>query len=457
MHINEVLSYGAGWSLLTEQRTSAWSDLQSAVDQIDERRLLSMGQSTYRIQEGTSVNTIASITFQRLWDQLLQSMGWEDHRIQSKARGGLNLVIRNSKDHVSARLISSDRITPTFVNWLLVEAPQMDTRGLCDLAVAILPMESVQALITDRRRAHDLFTFDRARAQFTDLLPLRHSTPVVILGISSDPAFFGVEEFIVELPTTGGPNLIEKSIVFPPEYYQAGVSILSYFGEVLKQKHPDIRAKVRIEQDGLTVRLYIESASGDQEIIERTLEQYGLVVADELPPSSFFEGSLQVMGLKHKLEMVQFELRHTRELLAVSEGTYAQVIKDLHDEIGHLRRYVGYQLSQVDAAHSLVAQQTELSGRLLTAHVEHSTILVQDLIKQVVDNQRIVDALMLIDQKLSSGIGPGDEERLNEALSVIYGEKPEVLGPLRSALSNLSYGVAGNYIFQLLQAFLATL
>lgn len=45
-----------------------------------------------------------------------------------------------------------------------------------------------------------------------------------------------------------------KAIEFPPEYQQAGVGILSYFGTYLREQYPEEKAKVKIEQDGLTVR-----------------------------------------------------------------------------------------------------------------------------------------------------------------------------------------------------------
>jgi hypothetical protein len=76
---------------------------------------------------------------------------------------------------------------------------------------------------------------------------------------------------------------IVRNIEFAPEHFQAGVAILSYFGTVLRQKHPHTKATVRIEQDGLAVRLVIVSPDNETEVIEKTLSDYGLVMSGRMP------------------------------------------------------------------------------------------------------------------------------------------------------------------------------
>jgi hypothetical protein len=73
-------------------------------------------------------------------------------------------------------------------------------------------------------------------------------------------------------------NNIIRSIEFPPEYHQAGLTILNYFGTLINQRYPEIPVTVRIEQEGLKVRLTIQTPGGHREIVEQTLQAYGLVV-----------------------------------------------------------------------------------------------------------------------------------------------------------------------------------
>jgi len=114
---------------------------------------------------------------------------------------------------------------------------------------------------------------------------------------------------------------IERCIEFPAEYKQAGISILSFFGEVLKQKHPNMEAVVRIEQDGLNIRMVIEPKSGEPEIIEKTLDEYGLVITGQMSPEKFTSDPFLVISLKHELSMAKARIEAQKELLHYQECT----------------------------------------------------------------------------------------------------------------------------------------
>ena len=75
-----------------------------------------------------------------------------------------------------------------------------------------------------------------------------------------------------------GGTRVQRVIEFPPELKQAGIGILSYFSEVLKQRYPAHEMAVRIEQFGTKVRLTVDSPSGWRDTIEHDLETYGRVV-----------------------------------------------------------------------------------------------------------------------------------------------------------------------------------
>jgi len=96
---------------------------------------------------------------------------------------------------------------------------------------------------------------------------------------------------------------IIRTIEFAPEHFQAGIAILSYFGTVLRQKHPETKATVRIEQVGLCVRLVIATTDNEEEVIEKTLNEYGLVMSGKLRPSQYLTEPQHVMELENKLEL----------------------------------------------------------------------------------------------------------------------------------------------------------
>jgi hypothetical protein len=139
--------------------------------------------------------------------------------------------------------------------------------------------------------------------------------PVDVLIPTTDGTFcdhaLKVVELTAEFDTTGRQIVINRSIEFPPQYHQAGLGILSYFGTVLREKYPDHNAAVRIEQDGLTVRLIVESETGDRQIIEKALEEYELVVRGEAAPDEFFQSRAKVLELKNELR-IRLEHFHGR-------------------------------------------------------------------------------------------------------------------------------------------------
>lgn len=136
-------------------------------------------------------------------------------------------------------------------------------------------------------------------------------------------------------------SLIERFIEFPPGCHEAGMSILNYFGTVVRQKYKNIAVGVIIRQDGPKVTMIIETPEGERQKIERTLEEYGLVLKGLMLPEEFLADPLQVMALRNKLEIAQMELRQTSQLFQFAEKQYGERIMTLEEEVRWLRSHVG--------------------------------------------------------------------------------------------------------------------
>lgn len=452
MYIVKAISYLGGWELLRRDKPTELGDLHDAIAFLIEKNLRDPDIVSRFRRESTNVSPmrISGSNFVRAFDYFLRMRSWDqDHRVVSRNQRGMRAFVPNLNNGVGASLVTLNR--GTFPNWLLAEVPWLSAQEVCTVSVLVVLLENSKRLIEDVRGA--ILTYEVCRAQIADLLPLRPTSPFVILGISPKDAPMEVEELeAVPRDTFGSESILEKCIEFAPEHYQAGVAILSYFGEVLKQKHPDLKAKVRIEQDGLKVRMHIESATGDRETIEQTLQEYGLVIAQQAPPEVLFSGPLQIAALEHKLELAQMEIRHTQQLLALTESSYAARVTRLHDEVTYLRRYMGAQLRQVDATHLLLSQQVQSGERMLLSQMEHSRVLVTTLIEEVKISPDAVAALRFIHQKLGDGVTLADERDIKKALAAVLAEAPGLFSRLGEALRNVAYGVGGNYVFQWLQA-----
>ena len=143
---------------------------------------------------------------------------------------------------------------------------------------------------------------------------------------------------------------ILRVIEFPPHHRQAGISILSYFSDIVKQKYPNVDVNVRIEQFDNKVRLVINSPSGFKEIIEKTLEEYGQVINGSIEPKDFFDNQIYILQLQNKFELVALELRMTKNLLETTEARSAERIESMEQEFSRLHTLIGNSLSQLGSA-----------------------------------------------------------------------------------------------------------
>jgi len=143
-----------------------------------------------------------------------------------------------------------------------------------------------------------------------------------------------LEARIAEIGTFDDADTIIRSIEFNPEHRQAGLGILSYFSEVVKQKYPDKNISVSIKQEDNIVSLIIITEEGDKEIIERALDQYGKVIIGDLLPRELFNNPLHTAQLENKIEIANTEIRSLERLLGIQDNT----ITYLKESIGMLSR-----------------------------------------------------------------------------------------------------------------------
>lgn len=112
---------------------------------------------------------------------------------------------------------------------------------------------------------------------------------------------------------------IKRTIEFKPQYFQAGLSILNYFGTVLRSKYPNTKAKVTIEQEELRVTMIIETTDGEQEKIEKVLSEYGLVIQGEIEPEDFVTTPNEIVELKNHLRLAIAQIENQKEILKIRE------------------------------------------------------------------------------------------------------------------------------------------
>ncbi|MDP1990165.1 MAG: chromosomal replication initiator protein DnaA [Syntrophales bacterium] len=214
-----------------------------------------------------------------------------------------------------------------------------------------------------------------------------------------------------------------RSIEFPPEYRQAGIAILSYFAEILEKRYPRIQSTVRIEQEGRTVRLSVETSSGNIEVVERTLEEYGLVVTGKRTPEDFFENPLHAMALRNKLEIANLELRHTRDLLATTTTMHEGRVKSLEKQVTEL--------------HNLILMSLSISGGLSQS--------IRGLQNSTSENPHLSRALEIIATAVDNGISPENQSMIEQQLKVIADHDRSLFSRV-SEIARHAVGSAGGHV-----------
>jgi hypothetical protein len=220
---------------------------------------------------------------------------------------------------------------------------------------------------------------------------------------------------------------ILRTIIFQPEFKQAGISILSFFSEIVSRKYPNMDVGVRIEQQGNKVTLVIETPAGEIEKIEHELSNYGLVVTGQVPIEEYLPIPTDAMLLKHKLEIANLELRQTRDLLGSERNSYAKRIESLEDQIGFMRKI--FDKAQYDN------EQTTATLRQLAAS---NSLDVQNVLLRIVD---------MLEKN-----GEVDQRALHDQVVALAKQSPSVIDRLNELFIKGSIqGAAGNYLYAALQ------
>jgi predicted SnoaL-like aldol condensation-catalyzing enzyme len=443
MFINRVISFQEAWKFLSESKPKQLQEVIDSISRLDRNILLDPRyQQHYRPTEDEPLR-ITPMTLSRCWRKLVENEGWRHVRIANDHDKRSRLFLRNCKEGVSIRILSGDRAM--LPNWIFVETQKAYEIGACEISVLLVPMENLQEIYT--HNSGPRLYFEDVEFQLSELSPIRANAPFVIIGFSEFESQIEIIDMLSE-EVYGQINTIDKCIEFSPEQYQAGMGILSYFGEIIRTKHPDIQAKVKIEQDGSLVRLHIETEDGTKEIIEKTLEEYTRVVSNKEPIETLFDNKIHMIALQNKLEMANMEVRQTREILELTKEASGTRLSSLEEEVQYLRSHIGSQMSLASESSKIIKTQASASNKVALELINSSSLLVKDLLADKLMNLKVLEALEVIDKRLENGVSQDDEVVLKGALRVITEESPDIIDELGMALKNTAYGVSGNTVYQ---------
>ena len=313
MFITDIVTYGIDPGDFETKYASEIADIQSVIEQLS-RESIGKSRPKRGPRSDDDNDDVTTWKMKYLWEELVQEQGWQESRAHVEGAVGRRFHMR-MLGYLKGRVSCTFSTHRDHLNrWMYTYTPIAFKNGLVDIPIMILPTKQVYEDYFDRHFGMRE-EFERIISELIELSPLSHSHPFVIIGVSSQQSVLNFQSIDSEKGIDNEKVILNKSIEFPPEFRQAGLGILNYFGEVVREKCPDAGAKIRIEQDGSMVRLIIEGEDGSREIIEKALEEYELVVTGQKPPESLFEDKVKVLELKNELRIAEARIESQRDII----------------------------------------------------------------------------------------------------------------------------------------------
>lgn len=311
MYIHQVVSYLGAWEKLNRDHEAELAEILTATSNYFSGRVVVDDKDDRIVGFGT----------RRMWEKALFDLRWNlnDQTYYSPAGKRVHLgSLGPSKHGISVQLNFGN--PSWFHRWLFSQGALAVRYAQVRIPVLVAPMREFERR-EDRpaRTLGSLSYFEYLKDQLETLAPLSSTFPFLILGVSDQTLLLPPP--ITELPSD--PNItterlvIDRCIEFPPEYHQAGLGILNYFGTFLRENYPDREAKVRIEQQGLTVRMTVETTDGNVETIEKALRDYELVVTGKVKPEAITANEKVILDMRNELRIAQFRIESQQDIIDV--------------------------------------------------------------------------------------------------------------------------------------------
>lgn len=330
MFITEIVSYGIDKSLFEKKYGDRLLEIQKSLEGLT-RENIGASKPRHGPQGENGEVTIWKMKY--LWEELVQEEGWTESREHIESAVGRRFHMR-MLGFINGRVSCTFSTHRDHLNrWLYTSTPIAYKNGLVDLPIMVLPVRQLYQEFFDNRGMGIREEFERIIGELQELSPLSHSHPFILLGISSQKADIRWRVLEAEKELHGEKVILNRSIEFPPEFRQAGLGILNYFGEVVREKYPKENAKIKIEQDGSIVRMIVEAENGSREIIEKALEEYELVVTGKMPPESLFDNRAKILELKNELRIAESRIESQRDLIEYQRQDMAELRQLFHSSL----------------------------------------------------------------------------------------------------------------------------
>lgn len=310
MYINKVFNVGCAWEMLRENNATELSELQVALAN------LGYVDSIKEMKDG-----VLSNLSDMEWRCRNYAFGVRASFKEFKAAPSKPNMIQMGALKSEVAIDIGMNIPTSLDSWVTFRSKSASSLGL--IPVLIMPLD-----VGKDSSFRMSFDYVVQRIQYLDIV---EGNSFLILGCSYDYS---------DIEVIDSDKVIRRTITFEPHQIQAGVGLLSYFSEVLKQRCSEANSKVSIEQDGEKVRLRIKSAAGTEHKVEALLNEYGEVLNGTRQPEQLMTDQVQLLSLQNKLDMAAMEVKHQQSILALTKSNYDQRIFSLEEQVADLKHMI---------------------------------------------------------------------------------------------------------------------
>ncbi|WP_019411204.1 hypothetical protein [Pseudomonas psychrophila] len=307
MFINSVVSFKGAWDVVVK---SDGGELEEAMEALAE-------MVTH--MEGNEQRS----SYREFWDEALNKRGWKSIGKEFYEIGGRKVNLTHMGASKNGFCVSLPMgIVDTLSRWIFQQSTLAVKLGLIEIPVMLVPMRKFFRSSGSHLVRRE--SFEAHLSQLEVLSPLSHQHPFLILGYSSEASVKGptVTEILPDTNVKQPNYVVDRSIEFPSEYHQAGLGILSFFGAYLREQYPEENASVKIEQQGLTVRMIIETESGRSEVVEKALHEYELIVTGAERPEKFTKSDKLILELRAELRIAKLRVESQQDIIGVQNAMY---------------------------------------------------------------------------------------------------------------------------------------
>lgn len=438
MIISKVISYADTWEQFeAEENSCEYTDLVAAIDSLDSRELMTLRAASHFYRKYTHNGLKTSR------GEKLQEFGWKKYQtigegFEAYEKNNYSLLFCESLFVDEAEVL---RFSILFSS--VLSAFDSSYRDVHEGSLIILVSDHSEGVVGS---AINTTSFELLKNQLTGFGPSLMELPFFIVGVAA-----AKPKDISVIPLKRkkiNSREIKKYIEFSNDNCQAGISILSYFGEVLKSKHPDTKNKIRIEQQENSVVMTIDTDYGNREIIEKTFNDYGLVLASKMPPETVFDSKMDVLAFKQKLERAEVEVRQTRDILQLKSDEHIDFKRSSRQEIEFLKQVICQQSQQLDQSHKTINTNSESIADMMRKQSSIVHMAFKTLKCNEEFHKKTLLDLQIIEEKIvSDRLSEQDKEEITQCVESINNSSPEALSKLKAGLEQTMYGVSGNIVF----------